>query len=282
MTELEGIWLYQGAAPVVLSEEMWADRCIYCQSQLMELPEKIVHSDDDEEELIAAASCPHCGWWKLLNLVVFGPNADYEESDAALQGTGRSGMHLLNGSAGQLHDFHLPDISSSLQEVRNYIVAHYHKRLQIHPRVFEETVASVFRDLGYHSRVTAYSGDEGIDVVLDGPEDETIGIQVKRYKNAIKVEQIRSLAGALLLKGHTSGVFVTTSSFQRGAHRAAEAAAVKGKPIELYDAKRFLGALGIAQRKRWQGGVRSVDEILSICSKKLLTPLGRESGIAGN
>jgi len=58
------------------------------------------------------------------------------------------------------------------------------------PRV---TVASVFRDCGFHARVTSYSGDGGIEVILERG-DETIGVQVKRYKSAIDAEQIRSLA----------------------------------------------------------------------------------------
>jgi restriction system protein len=54
--------------------------------------------------------------------------------------------------------------------------------------MFEETVASVFRSLGYDATVTAYSGDGGIDVILHKGE-ERIGVQVKRYRNSISVEQ---------------------------------------------------------------------------------------------
>ena len=49
-----------------------------------------------------------------------------------------------------------------------------------------------FGDLGYRARVTAYSGDDGIDVILDGDDDKAVGVQVKRYKNRIEVDQIRS------------------------------------------------------------------------------------------
>jgi hypothetical protein len=74
-------------------------------------------------------------------------------------------------------------------------------------------------------------------------------VQVKRYAKGrrIEAEQIRSLAGALLVNGYTSGVFVTTSSFRKGAKTTAKQFTAIGYPVELMDAERFLDALGIAQ-----------------------------------
>jgi hypothetical protein len=85
--------------------------------------------------------------------------------------------------------------------------------------------------------------------VLDGPANRTIGVQVKRYRRERKIEaeQIRSFAGALVLGGHTKGVFVTTSSFRKGARKTAERFAERGYPVELMDAQRFFEALCIAQ-----------------------------------
>jgi len=42
-------------------------------------------------------------------------------------------------------------------------------------------------------------------------------------------------------------VFVTTSSFRKGAKTTAKQLTAIGYPVELMDAERFLGALGIAQ-----------------------------------
>jgi restriction endonuclease Mrr len=42
--------------------------------------------------------------------------------------------------------------------------------LQMNPKLFEDTVASVFQEHGYQARVTGQSGDGGIDVVLDGAD----------------------------------------------------------------------------------------------------------------
>jgi hypothetical protein len=121
------------------------------------------------------------------------------------------------------------------------------------PGRFEQTVASVYRSLGYLARVTGHSGDGGIDVVLEGPDGILVGVQVKRYRDRIEVEQIRSLAGALLLRGLTGGVFVTTSTFRSGATKAARLAASRGYPIELVDSAKFFDALKIAQRRDRDG-----------------------------
>jgi restriction system protein len=101
--------------------------------------------------------------------------------------------------------------------------------------------------LGYEARVTSFSGDDGIDVILDGPANELIGVQVKRYADRIGVDQIRELTGALFIGGYTRGIFVTTSSFQSGGERTADMSTRRGIPVELMDAERFYGALQIAQ-----------------------------------
>jgi restriction system protein len=86
-----------------------------------------------------------------------------------------------------------------------------------------------------------------LDVILGNSSGSTIGVQIKRTRLPIEVEQIRSLAGALVLGDHTQGVFVTTSRFRRGAAVAALAFESKGIPIQLIDASGFLEALRITQ-----------------------------------
>jgi len=159
---------------------------------------------------------------------------------------------MTYGAVGSLRELDLRDQSIPIAEIRAYLAAKYDARFAIDPWKFEEVVASVYQDLGYNARVTARSGDDGIDVILDGPDDSVIGIQVKRYSGRISVEQIRSLAGALLLNGITRGVFVTTSTFQSGAHTTVERFCLQGMPIELVDAERFYDALGLAQRTRYK------------------------------
>lgn len=83
------------------------------------------------------------------------------------------------------------------------------------------------------------------------PAGQRVGVQVKRYRNRIKVEQIRSFAGALLLGQYTKGVFVTTSAFQSGARKAAQLSEERGIAIELIDWKRFYEALKISDRPEY-------------------------------
>ena len=65
------------------------------------------------------------------------------------------------------------------------------------------------------------SGDEGIDGIVN--EDplglDVVYVQAKRYAldNTIGRERIQQFAGALVGQGASKGVFVTTSSFSRGA-----------------------------------------------------------------
>jgi restriction system protein len=145
-------------------------------------------------------------------------------------------------------DLDLSDVSQAIEEVRRFLVAKYEARFEMHPRLFEMTVASVFRDLGFDAEATAYAADGGVDVILRNPTGSTTGVQVKRVRSAIEVEQIRALAGALLLGGHTSGVFVTTSRFRSGAVSASARLRDLAMPVELIDSVRFLEALKIGQR----------------------------------
>lgn len=198
-----------------------------CGSQGVEFPvESIIRT------------CPICGWWTAFREVLRRPrNALVVESF---------------GGVGALKKLDLADVTIPIAAVRSYLSARYEARFAVDPRIFEETVASVFRDCGYSARVTAYSGDDGIDVILDGPGDSVVGVQVKRYRGRIGVAQIRELVGALVVNGLTQGIFVTTSDFQAGSARTVDLAGHAGQRIELYNATRFYDALKIAQRARYK------------------------------
>ncbi len=178
--------------------------------------------------------CPICYWWSAIDRAVL-PAVRYQ-------------FWLINlASTATLIDFDVGDVSTPIDEIRRYLCQRYDARHSLHPRLYEQTIASVFRDIGYDAEATAYSNDGGIDVVFRGTKGKRIGVQVKRRRRSVEVEQIRSFFGALILGGYTRGIFVSTSKFQRGAIRAAESASQKRMPIELVDADRFLDMLGIAQ-----------------------------------
>jgi restriction system protein len=180
--------------------------------------------------------CQVCGWWTVA--------FDYTV-DLGLDVY----MHT-HSTSGALRTLDLADISVPTEELRRYLLARYGDRFHVHPRVYEDIVASVFRDFGYQVRATSYSGDEGIDVfALDGPSDVLVGVQVKRWRHTIKAEQIRAFAGALLLNRATRGIYITTSAYQRGASRTANSFTELGMPIELWDAESFYDRLKITSRE---------------------------------
>jgi restriction system protein len=92
-------------------------------------------------------------------------------------------------------------------------------------------------------RRDAHCARRGIGVILGGNIGDTVGAQVKRYKDRISVAQVRELTGALVINGHTRGLFITTSEFQSGAYKAAKQSSTRGHPIELLDAPAFLVTL---------------------------------------
>ncbi|TGK88603.1 hypothetical protein EHQ23_06760 [Leptospira bourretii] len=57
----------------------------------------------------------------------------------------------------------------------------------MHP--FEDTVSSVFRDIGFFSEATTYSKDGGIDVILSDSKNRIIDIQVKDIKIKLRLKR---------------------------------------------------------------------------------------------
>jgi restriction system protein len=191
---------------------------------------------DTIEEEVWLGYCNYCGWWKVMKNV----NVCAEQWQI---------WDMYFGLSGRLKAFDVKDISQPISDISAYLTAKYEDRFEINPKTFEDVVASVFKNIGYNTVVTGYCNDGGIDVVLnrDGI-GEFIGVQVKRYKAKIKAEQIRALAGALILAGHKKGLFVTTSDFHPGAIKAALTYSSKTLPIELLNADRFYDALKIAAK----------------------------------
>lgn len=199
--------------------------------------------------------CPVCGWWVVRKDV---------------HGTDNAGAYAFTdtyGAIGTLRELDLEDSSAPMDEVRAYLAARYESRARVNPLMFEEVVSSVYRGLGYAKvRVTGRSNDGGIDIVMEGPEDTLIGVQVKRYKNKIQAEQIRSFTGALTLKGLIEGIFLTTSDFTRGARETAKMAEEKGYRVELLNAHAFYDALGIAQRRMYD---MAIDPTAPYCAARM-------------
>lgn len=230
------IWSYNTVSSASIST-LRRRSCIYCSSPLTSLAGNEHFSRPDpyyqETRYQLVRVCPLCGWWTA-------------RIQKAVVRTGDGGYSHLGGMATLKH-LNLADASVPIDEVRRFLLAKYQKRFEVHPRLFEETVAAVFRDCGYDVVVTGYTNDGGVDVILTASGRE-IGVQVKRYRSTIKVEQLRALVGALVQRGITSGIFVTTSDFQRGGKRVVEEFGKRGFTIQLLNAKTFYEALKLSQR----------------------------------
>lgn len=196
-------------------------------------------NDNPRDDIYCTAlTCEICGWWVL-------------EKRVFLSSKSKQIWESAFATCGRLKNLDLDDVTIPIEDVRTYIAAKYKDRFAVHPRTYEEIVSSVFKDLGYESIATAYSNDGGIDVILTDSKNNQIGVQVKRSKNRIKVDQIRAFLGALIINNYTKGVFVTTSTFQKGSKHLASQCSLRDRQIELIDADKFLNALGVAQARKF-------------------------------
>lgn len=95
------------------------------------------------------------------------------------------------------------------------------------PREFEGIVVLLLQKMGYGGEIkqsgiiTPYSNDGGIDGII---KEDVLGfgrihIQAKRYaqENSVQRQEIQSFVGALAVAQSNKGVFITTSSFSKGA-----------------------------------------------------------------
>ena len=92
------------------------------------------------------------------------------------------------------------------------------------PKFFESLVLDLLEKMGYafseeSKIITPYSGDEGIDGII---EEDSFGfnriyIQAKRWSNPVGRPEIQKFLGAVTGYGGTKGLFITTSRFTKEA-----------------------------------------------------------------
>ena len=109
---------------------------------------------------------------------------------------------------------------------------------------FEALVGELFAKLGLEEvATTKSSGDAGIEVrgtlVAGDLIRVQMAVQVKRWRNNVQANVVRSIRGSL--RAHERGAIVTTSDFSPGAR--AEAAAADAAPIALLNGKELVNLL---------------------------------------
>lgn len=136
-------------------------------------------------------------------------------------------------------------IDAAVAENRAAVEGEILKRaLALSPTGFEDLVIRLLEAMGYGRagavERTSATGDAGIDGIIsqDPLGLDRIYVQAKRYavERTIDRPRIHEFAGALLGKQGDRGVYITTSSFSRGAMEEAERINAR---IELIDGQRL-------------------------------------------
>lgn len=227
------LWKYMDKG-VYPSETMKTTTCLFCNKPL-KVNESSMYGMGRSSKKHKVSVCEFCGWWVAIKQI------------ATVIRDGPAYSVNTYGAAAILKNIDVSNISTPIEEVRQYLTAKYNDRFNVNPKLMEETVASVFRDLGYKTCVTPYRKDNGIDIFLER-NDERIGVQVKRTKNSIEAEQIRALTGALVYNKVTKGIFLTTSKFRSGAEETVQVYKNEGYSIDLYNADKLFEILSITNQ----------------------------------
>ncbi|HEX6902138.1 MAG TPA: restriction endonuclease [Thermoanaerobaculia bacterium] len=193
---------------------------------------QITETIDSEEEAGSAETgywnniyqlqrCPCCSWWSLSYKSVhpFSSDEAYARS------------HTLSAQV----EFSIGDKDIPLFLLREHLAKKVDNVFDIHPRKFEEIICSIFREHGFAVELREYSKDGGVDLIVFVKNDWPTAVQVKRYKKEKKIGlgEIHQFLGAMMVSGFRKGIYVTTSSFTRGARHLMDSTDLSRLGIEL-------------------------------------------------
>ncbi len=132
-------------------------------------------------------------------------------------------------------------VFKQISRIENYDVSfRYVKRLEHMMKLgtyeFEQYVAYLFKNVGFHTHVTRSGGDNGIDIEMS-KGGRKYAVQVKQYKtgNTIGEPAVREFYGSYA-DSAVEGYFVTTSDFSPAAYAWAE---TRSKPLHLINGTRL-------------------------------------------
>lgn len=154
-------------------------------------------------------------------------------------------------------------ISTGFTQIEAELTAEILNRLKtVHPRQFEQIVVDLLEKMGFGGKAgeraqpTRYSGDNGIDGILD--EDalglDAVYVQAKRWSDGtVGQREIQQFVGSMDGEGAHKGVFVTTSTYSKQAMDYAERRTTKR--IKLIDGPKLAQlcmryGVGVRERQR--------------------------------
>lgn len=211
--------------------------CLYCKSPTRAIVGQEVDSQSGSShygyETRRLWICDKCGWWCISSV----ERIPTDEGTIAYIGHAESALRSGLAQAP----------TAAITELGAALAKNWEARYSLSSDKMEQLVASVFRNTGCVAEVVGRSGDGGIDIIVGGFTGGQFAVQVKRSANVIAVNSIRDFLGALVIEGHSRGVFVTTSRFSSASTVAAERARGRGLPIVLWDAPRLLSALHVSR-----------------------------------
>lgn len=88
-------------------------------------------------------------------------------------------------------------------------------------REFELFMADIFRAAGYKSEVVGSSGDQGVDILLEG-RDRRIAVQCKKYAKPVGNKAIQEVFAGAKYHGADEAWVVASNGYTRGARQLAE------------------------------------------------------------
>ena len=127
-----------------------------------------------------------------------------------------------------LFDPKSPIIVSDIDDAVKAFFRKYPEKLyEIHPRKFEELIASILIDFGFDVELTKATRDGGRDIIArikNSVTDLLAYVECKRYApdNKVDVGLIRSVAGVQYLDKPGKSIIVTTSFFTKDAKELAK------------------------------------------------------------
>jgi restriction endonuclease Mrr len=146
--------------------------------------------------------------------------------------------------------------------------------LALNPTDFEHAITRLLPLLGYNgAKRKGGAGDLGVDIVCFDRHGGLVVVQCKRYAPSKKVmsPDIQTFFGMMVKHAARQGIYVTTSTFTRGAFDLAadrDIRTIDGAGVATLFA-RHPGALGLGQQGVQLGGRTSYERPCRFCNRQI-------------